>query len=117
MKSNLPPRTNSVIIVALLFAVAAFSLSGCKKEEMPGTNEVWMQNNMFNPSTITVAVNTTITWKNKDGVTHDVTGSSSPFVSGNIADGGTYTHQFTTAGTYPYTCTIHSGMAGTVIVQ
>jgi plastocyanin len=30
---------------------------------------------------------------------------------------GTYTRTFTTAGAYPYHCTIHPGMAGSVTVQ
>jgi plastocyanin len=29
---------------------------------------------------------------------------------------GTYSHTFTTPGTYHYQCTIHSGMTGVVIV-
>jgi plastocyanin len=38
--------------------------------------------------------------------------------SGSIANGGTYSHKFTTAGTYNYHCTIHgTGMAGSVHVQ
>jgi len=36
--------------------------------------------------------------------------------SGNIGNGGTYSHTFTTAGTYTYFCDFHAGMAGTVIV-
>jgi plastocyanin len=36
--------------------------------------------------------------------------------SGNIANGGTYQHTFANVGTYNYHCTIHSGMAGSVIV-
>jgi len=37
--------------------------------------------------------------------------------SGNIANGGTYSHTFANAGTYNYFCTIHgAGMSGTVIV-
>jgi len=37
--------------------------------------------------------------------------------SGNIGNGGTYSHTFANAGTYNYFCTIHgAGMAGTVTV-
>jgi plastocyanin len=83
----------------------------------PGTNEVWMQNMAFNPGSLTVVVNTTVKWTNKDGVAHTVTSATGAFDSGSIAGGGVYSHQFTTAGTYPYKCTFHSGMTGTVIVQ
>lgn len=81
-------------------------------------DEVWMQSNAFNPGTRTVAVNTTVKWTNKDGSAHTVTSDNGGFTSsGNIAGGGTYSFKFTTAGTYPYHCTLHSGMNGTVVVQ
>ena len=38
--------------------------------------------------------------------------------SGNIApSGGMFAHTFNTAGTYPYHCSIHNVMKGTVIVD
>ena len=39
--------------------------------------------------------------------------------SGNLAGGGAgvYTHTFATAGTFPYECTIHGGMNGTITVD
>lgn len=38
--------------------------------------------------------------------------------SGDIAGlGGTFAHTFATAGTFPYHCTRHSGMTGSVTVQ
>jgi plastocyanin len=100
-------------------------MNGCKKDEddapapsSPPANEVWMQNTAFTPSTITVSVNTTITWRNKDSMTHTVTSNNGAFSSsGNISGGGTFSHQFTTAGTYPYHCTPHPQMTGQVIVQ
>jgi plastocyanin len=109
---------------AILLILVLGMTGACKKETKnnttsgsPGTNEVWMQNTAFTPSSITVTVNTTLTWTNKDGMAHTVTSTTGLFDSGNINAGGTYSHQFTTAGTFPYRCTIHSGMTGTVIVQ
>src|ERR1035437_5565060 len=83
----------------------------------PGTNEVWMKNLAFTPSSKTVAVGTTITWTNKDTDTHDVTNSTGLFQSTSLGLGGTFSFQFNTAGTYTYRCTFHSGMTGTIIVQ
>jgi plastocyanin len=71
----------------------------------------------FVPATITISVNGTVTWTNKDGYDHDVTADDSSFFSANLASGEKYVHQFTTAGTYNYRCTIHAGMTGTVIVK
>jgi plastocyanin len=69
----------------------------------------------FKPQTDTVAAGTTVTWTNSDGVAHTVTSNASAFNSGNIAPAGTFSFTFTTAGTFPYTCTIH-GMTGTIVV-
>ena len=37
--------------------------------------------------------------------------------SGSLSTGGTFTHQFDTAGEFGYKCGIHSSMTGTIIVQ
>jgi plastocyanin len=106
-----------LVIPVVLFALCAV-ISGCGKSDVPGANQVWMQNTaFFTPATITVPVNTTITWTNKDAMTHNVTSDSGWFISGNVAPGATYAHQFTSAGTFTYRCTIHVGMTGKVIVQ
>ena len=111
-------RLSFMAIAVILF------YAGCKKDDSspstsgsPGANEVWMQSSTFSPSSRTVSVNTIVTWTNKDGVTHTVTSNSSAFSSGNISAGGTYSHQFTAAGSFPYHCAIHSGMTGTIVVQ
>src|SRR5215469_1890642 len=64
----------------------------------------------FNPQTITIKVGTTVTWTDKDGVSHTVTSLSGPasFNSGALAaSGGTFHFTFTKAGTYSYHCMIH----------
>lgn len=85
----------------------------------PGANEVWIQGMAFNPSTITVAAGTTITWTNKDATGHTVTSKDGKFVgSGTLGTGGVFTYTFSTAGTYDYYCMIHPlYMTGTVIVN
>ena len=83
----------------------------------PGTNEVWIQGMAFSPATITVTAGTTITWTNKDAVAHTVTSTTSLFSSPSIGPNGTYSHLFSTAGTYNYFCTIHPSMTATVIVN
>lgn len=83
----------------------------------PGANEVFIQGFAFTPSTITVTVNTTITWTNKDTAPHTVTADGGAFTSVAFGINGTYSFKFTTAGTYPYHCAIHPAMTGTVIVN
>ena len=83
----------------------------------------------FSPKDIEVKVGTMVTWiwDDADGhtVTSDTSGQPGPgdwtsaFISG--PPGATFTHTFTTVGTFPYHCQAHGapggiGMAGTVKV-
>jgi len=83
----------------------------------PGTNEVFIQGMAFNPSTITVAAGTTVTWTNKDAIAHTVTSKTKLFDSGSIASNGTFSYTFATAGTFSYYCSIHPSMIATVTVN
>ena len=82
-------------------------------------NTVQMKNMTFSPVTITVAVGTTVTWKNNDGYNHTSTSDTGVWNTGDVVSGGSKTVTFNTAGTYPYHCFYHGsmGMRGTVVVQ
>ena len=73
----------------------------------------------YQPPTVTVVigVNNTVTWVNDDQAIHTVTATDSSFDSGNILPGGTFTHTFTTPGTYDYLCIYHHWMQGRVVVK
>jgi len=85
----------------------------------PPPNTVVMSGTTFSPTSITVSVGTTVTWKNNDGYAHTATSDNGAFDTGNIGAGASASYKFSTAGTYPYHCTYHVGMGmrGTVIVQ
>lgn len=83
----------------------------------PGANEVFIQGMAFNPTTITVAAGTTITWTNKDAIAHTVTSKTKLFDSGSIGSNGTFSYTFATAGTFSYYCTIHPSMVASVTVN
>jgi plastocyanin len=73
----------------------------------------------YSPDNITVVIgiNNTVTWTNDDSTKHTVTAADGTFDSGDLVPGQSYTHVFTTAGTYSYACEYHSWMKGTVIVR
>jgi plastocyanin len=71
----------------------------------------------FNPSPLTISVGTTVRWTNDDTIAHDSTSNTNVWASGNMNPGAHFDFTFQAAGTYPYHCTIHSGMTGTVVVQ
>ncbi len=80
-------------------------------------NTVAIVNFAFGPSSIAVAKGTTITWQNSDNVSHTATGNSGTWDTGNIAPGASKSVRFDSSGTYPYHCTVHPMMTGTVVVQ
>lgn len=68
--------------------------------------------------TMTVKAGEKITVTNKDSVAHTLTDKSThKFDTGNIAVGGTATFTAPTKpGSYPFGCTYHSDMHGTLVV-
>jgi plastocyanin len=77
---------------------------------------VTIKNFKFAPSTSSVHVGDTITWTNQDIAPHTATASNGSWDTGTINKGKTGSHTFTTAGTFPYICSIHPSMKGTVTV-
>ena len=88
----------------------------------------------FVPPAITVNVGTKVVWKNSSQVIHNVVddaskalsridvklpSGASPFDSGLLQPGQSYSRVFTEPGIYRYVCTLHegSGMKGVVIVR
>jgi len=110
----------SIFLLTILIAVVSLNI-GCKKDddttESPGTNEIWMRNTTFDPSTLTVSKGTTVKWINKDGLNHTSSISSSLFESGQLGESGTFSFKFDSTGTHSYFCKNHSSMTGKVIVK
>ena len=71
----------------------------------------------FNPATVTVSKGTTVTWVNDDSAPHQIMSDDSSFQSSPLSNGNSYSHTFTTAGSYAYHCAIHPSMTGTIVVQ
>jgi plastocyanin len=83
---------------------------------------VAISNFLFQPGSVTIAVNDIVQWTNNDSTPHTVT-SGTPiaidgkFDSGQIAPNTTVCVQFLATGTYQYFCNIHPSMVGAVTVQ
>jgi plastocyanin len=71
----------------------------------------------FSPGSITVGAGDTVTWTNNGSAPegHDVTGSG--LGSGTLHSGQSYSHTFASPGSFPYFCSIHPFMKGSVTVQ
>lgn len=90
-----------------------------------GGAEVSADDDVFEPSELTVSAGETIKWTNNGRSHHTVTSSTdaAPLDSGDLTPGDSFSHTFTEPGTYTYYCTYHSdpvkgtGMVGTVVVE
>lgn len=99
---------------ALLCAAAACGGDGPTSPVPAG--EVRVSNNQFTPANRTVTLGSTVTFRWASGsATHNVTFNDGP-ASPNQSS-GTYERLFNLAGSYPYQCTLHNGMTGTITVQ
>jgi plastocyanin len=99
----------------------ANSISIVARAETKGTGA-------FSPNPLSVAANGTVRWYNDDnasaggpyggsnGTTHNITADDLSFTSGNLTPNLTFDHTFTAPGTYPYHCSIHPTMKGTITV-
>jgi plastocyanin len=81
------------------------------------TDQVHIANFGFGPGTVMVKPGTTVTWTQQDEDQHTVTADDGSFGSSPLTTGQTFTHTFTTPGTYHYHCAIHPFMHGTVVVS
>jgi len=106
-------RVAAIGFVALMMA--------CTSDRSPTTptqtKSVTIANFAFSPASIVVAVGSTVTWTNTDGTAHTTTSDASGWDSGALAQNASFSHTFTTKGTFAYHCTFHSNMHGTVTVQ
>src|ERR1044071_43131 len=106
-------RMTKFLLIGLLF-ICATAFQSCKKSN-PRTDEVFIRGNGtdgYNPTSITVARGTTITWSNKTGDVHTVTSDNGKFDSGDMSAGSQFVLTFSNPGSYPYHCKYHSMMKG-----
>jgi FtsP/CotA-like multicopper oxidase with cupredoxin domain len=77
-----------------------------------------MEDDRFDPKTITTSAGTTVIWTNTGGDWHSVASFDGSFESCQIAPGESYSYTFATPGEYSYICKHHGrqGMIGKVIV-
>jgi plastocyanin len=106
----------ATVMAATLLLLAASPRSSAKAAE-PTTAEVKVDNFSFGPATLTVAVGTTVTWTNRDDIPHTIVSNDKVFKSKVLDTDEKFSFTFTKAGTYPYFCSIHPKMTGSVVVQ
>jgi len=123
MAENARRKLGRRTLIGLAGLVTALALASCSMLYGGGpggspvqTDSVAIRGMAFQPANIEVQVGTTVTWTNHDGTTHTVTSDTAAFNSGSLADGASFSFTFAQTGTFPYHCSIHPGMRGSVLV-
>jgi len=83
----------------------------------PAQTEITIREFMFSPRSLTVAVGTTVQWKNLDGEPHTIHSVDELFRSGPLDESDAFSFKFDKPGTYRYVCSIHPQMVGTIVVK
>lgn len=124
-------RSLVVWVVAILTsAILGLMVSGCggdKQTNPPPGNVVTIHivagamskgALAYSPNPDTVSVSTTVRWMNDDSINHTAT-SDNPgtFNTGTIGAGQSRSIVFSTAGSFPYHCSIHPSMSGSLVVK
>jgi plastocyanin len=120
MRVNHAARMARMAAVLLLIAACGNGAAATTTSTAAGGTDspaaVTIDNFAFMPSTLGIALGTTVTWANEQGVDHTVTADDSSFDSGPIARGADFSQKFDAPGTYAYHCTIHPSMTATVTI-
>lgn len=123
MKTKLILVIVGALVLVLLVAIVIFG-GYLNSGPAPGGGNggqgksVDITNFAFSPSELKVKKGDTVTWTNKDSVPHSiVSDSGSELNSPNLSKEQTYSHTFNQTGIFGYHCSIHSSMAGKIVVE
>jgi plastocyanin len=107
------------MIRQLTFRVAIAALLLSPPTARADDRVVSIDNFVFTPKEMTVAVGTRITWVNHDDIPHTVmsTDGTRNFRSPPLDTDNKFAITFDRPGTYKYFCSLHPMMTGTIVVR
>ena len=110
-----------VVLLGLTAAGVATAGGGCHQVSEAVATEgtatvVKMDGCTFAPTVTRVPVGAEVQFLNTSPTVHDVTGRGGSWGSGQfMQSGAAFSVRFAAEGVYPYSCSLHAGMAGVVI--
>jgi plastocyanin len=112
-----------ILIILAILVIGCTNKQSDNSPVIPGKGnlgikvDIAIRDFSFSPDSVTITKGTTVIWTNMDSATHTVVSDSGEEIkSDSISNGQSYSHTFSTAGTYDYHCGIHASMKGKVIV-
>jgi plastocyanin len=120
--TNLAPRTligvrRSLHIVILLAVCGWAPQNPHSPADEARTVAVAMNGTRFVPADVAVSLGETVTWTNQDPFPHNVSSSTGGFSSQDLKPGAAWRFRPKKEGRFPYVCTLHPGMQGTLVVN
>ena len=113
------PRLIACLAVLIALAAAGCGGGGGGSATVLKTGDVVSMKSLhFHPDHVQVKVGQPVTWRNDEGVPHNVVAKSgADFESKTFGKDSTFSYTPGQAGTIKYECTLHPGMEGTLTVQ
>lgn len=109
-----------LLVLALVAAGGATAGGGCHDQgavaSAASASVVKIDGCTFLPTIDRVPVGASVTFLNSGTGPHDISGRSGTWGSRMLEPGSSFAHRFAVAGIYPYSCSLHPGMAGMVVV-
>jgi plastocyanin len=110
------PRCAALLLLtAVALALAPFVSAAPLPK--PKSHTVVIEAMQFTPQRIEVRLGDTVVWRNKDFFPHTATAEDHSFDSGEIAANRSWKFKPRKKGSYPYICTLHPSMKGSLEVK
>jgi plastocyanin len=119
MRSRSELRRGAAFATLVALALATTVSTGVAGAEAPVAADVLVEDFVFQPDAVTIAVGGTVTWTlGADPDQHTITPRDPEQFedSGQLFEGDTYEVTFDEAGTVDYFCRLHPTMTGTVTI-
>ena len=107
----------AILAAALALILNGMDAGASERAKPKRTYTVTMEGMKFQPQVLTVAVGDTVIWVNKDLVAHTATAPDGTFDSKLIAPDTSWKLTVGKPGDFPYVCTYHPTMKGTLKVE
>src|SRR6516164_2356144 len=105
----------SIAVILLVLALERTHIKAAPVAASPSSSEVKIDNFAFTPSNLDVPVGTQVTWTNRDDIPHTVVGDDNSIKSKALDTNDKFSFTFTKPGSYPYFCSLHPKMRGTIV--
>jgi plastocyanin len=106
------------VVMGLVYVPSAGAGGGGCSERLTGGSgrRVAARNFCFSPTVLYIERGDRVRWTNRDDVRHVIASAGLRWVRFLKKNGGTFGHTFNRKGVYPYSCYLHPGMNGAVVV-